>query len=896
MKKREIRVKVCLLIAALLAAFFAFGACGNEIKTDLKGNGSESFSEASTPSDQTALPLTETGATSSCGVSLSEWKGSESFQGYMVSFPKVSKKTDFFCKAYGGSFVEEGVSVKKTTVREGNSLCWQADDEMTETAYIGVVMRKNGKIEGIAVVRIAEKNSEYSAVVITDYLFSSGAPSFLSVTLAFKVMDTYVDRIKESELENETRGDLNASPIDILLEEIKKHETMTVEIDGVKITVDLVELNRNFEYTLENDEISISAYKGSSKKVRVPDGVRKIERDAFKGAKIEELSLPQSLREIGEGAFSSITTLKKAEAPLAAILAFGAQPSLKELCITDGMGSAEMGLIDFSEYPQLENLRTYVAIEAGCFKDHKNLKRVYFERQTEVGAHAFENCSALESVSPSGALIRIGEAAFKNCSALKNALAAKQIEKNAFENCVSIDSWIENEPIEKIGKEAFKGCSSLFIVLFLGGVSVIEERAFFGCSALVHIRLKETQRIEREAFAETRVCVSELQATLAFLGENVFDYEGLETIRFEGTPEQWDAIEKENFVKSGMPQPKIECVDGYVAGDEMFRYETKADGSLAIVDFLYKEEARGRLIVPSRSPFSGRLITEIKTGALVGINHVDELVLSEGITSIGETAIRGMNLMQVTIPSTVTKVGIAPFCGSEKLIRLINRSSLPLDVLSLLSDVSTEELRKQAEDNRKILGRTGFVETVRDEAFFKYKMKWDERGICLLQDGEDEWLMGCRSEESLLDLSDYSFNKMFRLAFAYLDKTETVILPGTSSVSESAFYSAYSVKKIILSEGVRWIRRGAFQYCEELKEVVIPDSVTKIEAISFYCCKELETIYLGKGISKIESDLISGPEHIRIVFNGSETAWHFILFKNPWILLYQNALTVEFAE
>ncbi len=60
-------------------------------------------------------------------------------------------------------------------------------------------------------------------------------------------------------------------------------------------------------------------------------------------------------------------------------------------------------------------------------------------------------------------------------------------------------------------------------------------------------------------------------------------------------------------------------------------------------------------------------------------------------------------------------------------------------------------------------------------------------------------------------------------------KFESVTIPSTVKViGEQAYISCYSLKEVIIEEGVEKIEDGAFRDCKEIESIVIPSTVTEI--------------------------------------------------------------------
>ena len=101
-------------------------------------------------------------------------------------------------------------------------------------------------------------------------------------------------------------------------------------------------------------------------------------------------------------------------------------------------------------------------------KHSSTIKRVVIgEGITTVGAYAFLNCNAMESVSLPDSLTEIRNSAFQNCSMLKEVTIKEQVTSlgnNAFMGCSSLERIVIPASVCQIGSSAFLSCNSLQIV------------------------------------------------------------------------------------------------------------------------------------------------------------------------------------------------------------------------------------------------------------------------------------------------------------------------------------------------------------------------------------------------------------------------------------------------
>ncbi len=195
---------------------------------------------------------------------------------------------------------------------------------------------------------------------------------------------------------------------------------------------------------------------GNLTKVTISNSVTEIKNKAFYGTSIEEITIPDSVTNLG--------------------YAFNSCNSLKKITIGDGVTEIKNGL--FENLTVLEtviigkNLKT---IELNAFYECTGLKSINFPNTLEtIGLSAFYKCTGLESISLPNTLKSIGTSAFDQCTSLKEVEIPGCVEMNQDNN--------KEEGITEIGNAAFNGCTSLSKLTLGNGVKTIGNNAFDGCN------------------------------------------------------------------------------------------------------------------------------------------------------------------------------------------------------------------------------------------------------------------------------------------------------------------------------------------------------------------------------------------------------------------------------
>ena len=180
-----------------------------------------------------------------------------------------------------------------------------------------------------------------------------------------------------------------------------------------------------------------------------------------------------------------------------------------------------------------------------------------------VGDGAFMRCEALEDITLPDSVTEIGISAFERCTNLKRITISANltaIPESMFERCRSLETITIPQGVTSIGEDAFKKCDSLKHVEIPDSVTLIDEEAFINCINLESIVLPENlKNIKKKAFAKCSSLKSVwIPKTVQSIKASVFsECSQLTDIWYEGSEEQWNAIDRKKSWDEGTPSDKV---------------------------------------------------------------------------------------------------------------------------------------------------------------------------------------------------------------------------------------------------------------------------------------------------------------------------------------------------
>ena len=316
-------------------------------------------------------------------------------------------------------------------------------------------------------------------------------------------------------------------------------------------------------------EIGLFAFGSKLKSVNIPHGVTKISNYAFWGTEIETIELPDSITEIGEGAFT-----------------------------------------------------------------HSHLKTIKLPCNLEtIGDSAFSGCFDLESITLPPTIRYIGSDAFNGCNKIMQVIVPKSVSTiGAFAFPRTTDVQIE--------KESSSFDVSDDIVYSADGKTVLRLNGL-----LKEVTVKEgVETIGEGAFAHSIIEKIHLPSTLKTIGASAFE----------------DCFKLES---PSLP-PSLTCIEYCAFNGCHFDSITLHEGISYIGAECFSLTRLKHIKLPST-------LKEIEEKQFSCCSDLESVIISSGTERIGDGAFNGCNkLKTIEIPQSVVSIGDAAFRGCRGLVEI----------------------------------------------------------------------------------------------------------------------------------------------------------------------------------------------------------------------------------
>lgn len=538
----------------------------------------------------------------------------------------------------------------------------------------------------------------------------------------------------------------------------------------------------------------------SSLKVDFQNQITEIGNHAFDSSLITGITGTNKLVKIGEYAFNSCAGISgKVELP--AVTEIHAY-AFSKIFATDFEISENITLIDNSAFMNCTNLKAINKNDGVADVDLGNMTKL-----AEIGKQAFAGCSSIVSLRLSGTITKINDSAFSKLTTLANVkfndngeAGTTELGSSVFSGCTNLVEVSTAKNVGIIGSSAFSGCIKLMRLNLAEGLQIIKSGAFSGCARLEGalpegVSEKYSSASGAKVMLPNEKAVLEIPGTVTAIEDSAFAscYSADETLQADGEKEPSD-------YKIGI---KAVHIAGNPAG------------------------------------------TTIGASAFAGCQNLTKLTLGEGVTGLGDSALKDTRLEEITIPSTF-ETGTAknsPFTsGENSTLRKVTFADgiqvIPQYFLSNITTLTKIEIPAS-------------VQKIGDHAFA------DCSNLTAVTFKEP-----ADSKLTTIDTSAFEGCSLMKLS---------KLPEGLTTINASAFKDCKKISLTDLPTGLITIGNAAFENCTMLRVGELP-AITALGTAAFKNCVNLPFLSVDtSNLAEINATAFEGCTGLRSVqINGGE--------------------------
>ena len=538
----------------------------------------------------------------------------------------------------------------------------------------------------------------------------------------------------------------------------------------------LVSLNIPTSLTAINDYMC--AYCTKLTGIVIPEGVQTISKYAFRETAITELTVPSTVTSLGYAPWKDCASLKT-------IVWKPVQIWGSDWDNTDFPFSGCTKVTSFTFADNVEYVPRYI-----CY-DMDLLTAIHIPSTvTQIGAYAFEYCDGLTAVELPNTITLIGNYAFYSCKnlvSLNIPTSLTAINDYMCAYCTKLTGIVIPEGVQTISKYAFRE-TAITELTVPSTVTSLGYAPWKDCASLKTIVWKPVQ-IWGSDWDNTDFPFSGCTKVTSFtFADNVeyvpryicYDMDLLTAIHIPSTVTQIGAY-------------AFEYCDGLTA--------VELPNTITLIGNYAFYSCKN--LVSLNIPTS---LTEINQYMCAYCKKLKSIVLPEGLETINSYAFQETAITEITIPSTVTSLGYAPWKDCASLTSIVWKAK---NFLGSDYSTNTHPFYMTYSSNSKVTSVT-FAEGVETIPYY----------IC------------------------YNMPNLVNLT-----------IPSTvTRIGMSSFSSCTSLTEVVLPEGLTSVGSQAFSNCSNLTSINIPTTLNSISTRFVSGCSKLTRIDLHEGITSIGAE------------------------------------------
>ena len=443
----------------------------------------------------------------------------------------------------------------------------------------------------------------------------------------------------------------------------------------------------------------------------------------------------------------------------------------------------------------------------------------------ELGEYAFYYCTALEDINFNA--IAMDDLSYSNYVFYNAGSKGDGIKVVIGKNVTKIPAYLfyhykyvktvefeEDSVCKSIGNYAFYDCSSLASITIPNSVTSIGNYAFHNCDSLTSVTIGDSvTSIGDSAFSGCTNLVYNEYDNAYYLGNERNPYAVLVNI-------------KSRDIISFTIHKDTKFICNSVFNNCSNLKEVHISDIEAWCNISFGDEYANPLYNGASLYLNGNIIS-------------GNIVIPEGVKAIPAYTFKNSNITSITIPNSVTSIGINAFyCSNLKEVHI--------------SDIGA-------------WCNISFGDNDANPLYYAKNLYLNGNLITELV-----------IPDTITEIKNY--------AFYNCDSITNITIPNTvTSVDDYAFAYCSNLISITIPDSVTSIGWNAFSYCSSLTSITIPDSVTSIGEHAFSWCSSLTSVTIGNGVTSIGKYAFSTDS--KLIYNEYDNAYYLGNQSNPYVVL-----------
>ena len=481
--------------------------------------------------------------------------------------------------------------------------------------------------------------------------------------------------------------------------------------------------------------------------------------------------------------------------------------------------------------------------EEGLIKSYGDFD--YYLKDIDGITHAIiVNCTNIEENFTINAIgnypTLIGENAFKGNRKIKNLTLKDNvigIEKNAFYNCTSLET-LDAKDVKYIDDYGFY--SAGLKKVDLPKCEIIGPSAFHCCNVLKHLNAPKVKEIGSDAFYNAYALYQFiLPSTLEEIKENAFgnctnliELINLSNLDLSDTSANGYISANALNIVTDSKDSKISNTNGYIT------YKDTEDTILLSFDGESKD-----LLIPSD-------ITQIYPYALSNLT-LDSLKIGANVEELNRNSLYSTKIQELSIDLTDDKANTI-----ERMKYLFEEDAYDdYEIDTIIVDGSITNIPSNffygLDVKTFVLPST--IESISYDSFSYHAIEkvyfngdydaWNNISYPTNNEffqNENAPMIYFKDENGTITFKENTY-----IPF------EVLYIPVGLTYIDNHKYQYYTIKEVVIPEGVTEIGDGAFQYCKNLEKITLPSTLESIDYGAFQNCSKLTNVILPDGLSKL---------------------------------------------